>query len=96
MIDKIGYRYAVSGNDGHIDLIIELERGNRQRLIASFDYITELGLDQKITPATVKFVIDDARKNGWSPERNGKDLRIAVQTIRSGTHFTTHAQPQSK
>ncbi|MBC7865382.1 MAG: hypothetical protein IAF38_20570 [Bacteroidia bacterium] len=84
VVNDITYRYVVSGNDGYINLIIELEENNKQRLIVSFGYMeasyflpgTTLPKTE-ITPATVEKVITRALKNGWKPNVKAKQLSIS-------------------
>ena len=38
IIDEVNYRYMISGNDGFIDLIIELDDCGGQRLTVSLIY----------------------------------------------------------
>ncbi|MCD2259986.1 hypothetical protein [Psychroserpens luteolus] len=81
VIDNHQYRYMVSGNDGHIDLIIESDETNGQRLVVSFDYEPKgIGFSQshstQITPETVRKTIVYSLKNSWNPKLKGKIHRI--------------------
>lgn len=89
-IEKSCYRYIVSGNDGFIDLVIELDDAKGQRFTASFDYhhiraekkaidgesYFSLTQRNQITPAVVKEVIEFGIKNGWNPKKVGKEIRM--------------------
>lgn len=84
VVDEICYRYIVTGNDDYIDLILEQEEANGQRLTVSFRYhsvpsSTGRGTIQRnqITPAVVKRTIHYALDNGWTPNQKEKELRMS-------------------
>ena len=81
VIDNHQYRYVISGNDGHIDLIVESAETNGQRLIVNFDYEPKgIGFSQshgnQITPETVRKTILYSLRNNWTPCSKEKILRI--------------------
>lgn len=90
LIDDVNYSYMISGNDGFIDLILELDDSRGQRLTVSFDYHhlqeekkTELGetytsLTQtnQITPGVVRQAIHYGIENGWTPNQKSKEIRM--------------------
>ncbi len=80
-VDGHNYKYVVSGNDGSIDLIIESNEIDGQRLIVSFDYQPSgTGFSQshsnQITPETVRKTILYSLRNNWLPDSKRKILRI--------------------
>jgi len=81
VIGKSEFRYIVSGNDGHIDLILEQENIKGQRLVVSFEYhsrqINSKWVQRnQITPNVVKQVISYGLDNGWEPNKKGKEMRF--------------------
>lgn len=84
-VNGLEYRYIVSGNDGYIDLIIESNENQGQRLVASFDYNhkyipttdgMKLKQQNSITPETVRKTIVYGLQNNWLPETKGQELRF--------------------
>jgi hypothetical protein len=90
LINETNYRYIITGNDGYIDLIIEQDDCQGQRLTVSFDYhhekeqkeselgekYTSLTQTNQITPVVVKQSIEYGIDNGWTPNQKGKEIRI--------------------
>ncbi|QNR24878.1 hypothetical protein [Croceimicrobium hydrocarbonivorans] len=79
------YRWMASGNDGWIDLYIELDGEKGQRLMVKFDYHHKriqtndsVSLQQQflVTPDIVRQTIDYGKKNGWKPSEKGKPLDL--------------------
>ena len=80
-IGETEYRYIVSGNDGHIDLIIEQDNIKGQRLIVSFEYHSKQINSKWVqrnqtTPNVIKQVIIYSLDNGWKPNQKGKEMRF--------------------
>jgi hypothetical protein len=86
-VDGVKYGYKVTGNDGWIGFSIGLRKENGQLLTGSFSYnsnrvtnfekngtISSWSLFQriKITPDTVRQVIEYGLKNGWDPQSKGQ------------------------
>ena len=87
-IDGCEFRYKVSGNDGWIDVLIELEAGRGQKLKAVFDYHTELSeggmrhQERKVTPSIIRQLIQHALSIGWQPEVGGEaDLLVDGEVV---------------
>ncbi|MFK7786018.1 MAG: hypothetical protein AB8B56_12920 [Crocinitomicaceae bacterium] len=83
VVDDICYRYIVTGNDDYIDLILEQEDVQGQRLTVSFRYHSIMaktgpGTIQRnqITPVVVKRTIHYALDEGWTPNQKQKELRM--------------------
>lgn len=83
VVDEIVYRYIVTGNDDYIDLIIEQEEAQGQRMTVSFRYhsTTEKSTGRivqrnQITPVVVKRTIEFGLKNSWTPNQKGTELRF--------------------
>lgn len=99
-VDGVRYGYVVSGNDGWIDFYIGLLESNGEILTGKFSYhsisipifegkdkFSGWSLHQRIriTPKTIRQVIEYGLKNGWRPhEKTGQmelgdmDDRIAL------------------
>lgn len=89
VVDTISYRYIITGNDDYIDLIIEQEDVQGQRMTVSFKYhsakmveelesgekIVSLTQRNQITPSVVKQTIQFGLENGWTPAQKGKEIR---------------------
>ena len=80
-VDEHHYRYMVSGNDGHIDLIVESNETDGQRLVVMFDYEPKIhgfrySHRNQITPETVRKAILYSLKNNWTPQTKASILRI--------------------
>ena len=84
-IGDFQYRWMASGNDGWIDLYVELDGGQGQGLAAKFDYHHEkyhfeksIRLKQQfsLTPDIVKQTIELGKKLGWQPDEKGKALNL--------------------
>ena len=83
IVDEIPYRYIVTANDDYIDLILEQEEIQGQRLTVSFRYHTIPSASgggtiqrNQITPVVVKRAILYALSNGWTPNQKAKELRM--------------------
>jgi hypothetical protein len=76
-LDEHEYRWAVSGDDGYLVLVIESATNHGQRLEAVFKYHNEVpdasgflrmaGQLRVITPEVVRSVIQLALERGWRP-----------------------------
>lgn len=80
------YRYIVSANSNSIDLIIELNEMEGQRLIVHFDYSPEktgfcFSHTNQITPSMVKIVILHFVNNNWKPQRSGKVINAYYNDV---------------
>ena len=84
-VDDFIYRWMASGNDGWIDLYIELGHENGQPLKAKFDYHQEktqkndgVSLKQTfiVTPDIVRQTIQIGKREGWSPSKIGKPFDL--------------------
>lgn len=74
------YGWVASMNSGWIDLVISPLDNKGQRLSAAFHfyYVQEEGKPLEhvfhVTPSIVKQVIEYGLKNGWQPDKRGKEL----------------------
>ncbi len=90
-IDEIKYGYNVTGNDGWISFSVGLLEENGEILTGSFSYhenmVTNFTKDGKInswsgyprikiTPNTIRQVIEYGLKNGWNPKINKGQLSL--------------------
>jgi len=82
-VNDVVYRYIVTGNDDYIDLILEQDGAQGQRMTVSFRYhsTTEKGTGRliqrnQITPVVVKRTIHYGLENGWLPGEKQTELRI--------------------
>lgn len=90
-IDKVKYGYKVTGNDGWISFSIGLLNVNGQILTGTFSYFTnqvpnfeKTGIISswscfqriKITPDTIRKVIEHGLRNGWDPHNNKGQLDL--------------------
>jgi len=79
VVDEQNYRYIITGNDGYIDLILESDEVDGQRLTVSFNYNPDEVWGKQtaqITPSVVKQVINYGLKNEWTPTEKGKEIRV--------------------
>ncbi|MEZ0368090.1 MAG: hypothetical protein ACAI44_03275 [Candidatus Sericytochromatia bacterium] len=75
------YLWIATGNDGWIDLTVQLRDSEGQKLTASFDYASEITEEdegrqrhrqrRRITPALVRELILWALDQGWDPTALG-------------------------
>jgi len=80
-VNNTEYSWVASGNDDIIYLIICLKESSGQKLIALFNYVNMIEnnlIELQITPSTVKQVIEYSIKNGWNPDKKGKDFNIGI------------------
>ncbi len=84
-VENQSYRWMVSGNDGWIDLYLELDDEKGKQLMAKFDYHHKeikmnngVSLKQQfaVTPDIVRQTIIYEKKNGWKPSEKGKPLDL--------------------
>jgi hypothetical protein len=84
-VEEYNYRWMASGNDGWIDLYVELDGEKGQRLMVKFDYHHKriqmndsVSLQQQfvVTPDIVRQTIIYGKKNGWKPSEKGKPLDL--------------------
>jgi len=84
-VEDSNYRWMATGNDGWIDLYIELDGAKGQQLMVKFDYrhreIKEadgVSPEQQfvVTPNIVRQTIIYGIENGWKPGENGKPLDL--------------------
>ncbi len=90
-VDGIKYGYSVTGNDGWISFSVGLLEKNGEILTGAFSYhpnsITNfekngkvkywIGYQRiKITPNTIRQVIEYGLKNGWNPQKNKGQLQL--------------------
>lgn len=76
------YRWAVSGDSGHMWLVVERADAVGQRLELCFDYADRieprqdgsatLHQQRSITPGVVARVIEAALSRGWAPTARGR------------------------
>ncbi|MFK7778665.1 MAG: hypothetical protein QM501_11225 [Gimesia sp.] len=73
-VNGVSYRWMVTGNDLVIDVIIEQDGVNGQKLRSSFDYHdgTPDGQKRKVTPQTIQKLIVSALDAGWVSGSQGK------------------------
>lgn len=85
VVEASTYRWMAAGNDGWIDLYVELDGVKGQQLQVKFDYHHTLlqmkdGVRLKqqfeVTPAIVRQAIMQGKKNGWKPNEKGKPLNL--------------------
>jgi hypothetical protein len=103
-VNEVKYGYKVTGNDGWIGFSIGLLKENGQLLTGSFSYnsnrvtnfekngtISSWSLFQriKITPDTVRQVIEYALKNGWDPQNNKGQLNLGNVDDKVGLNLKT-------
>ena len=90
-VNGIQYGYNVTGNDGWISFSIGLLNENGELLTGSFSYnentitnfeksgeIRSWSIYQRIriTPDTIRQVIEFGLKNGWNPQKNKGQIRL--------------------
>ena len=90
-LDGVKYGYNVTGNDGWISFSIGLLNENGEILTGAFSYnehtitnfekngeIRSWSVYQriKITPNTIRQVIEYGLKSGWNPEKNKGQIRL--------------------
>ena len=90
-VDRIKYGYNVTGNDGWISFSIGLLEENGEILTGAFSYhhnsVTNFEKNGKIrywtghqrikiTPNTIRQVIEYGLKNGWNPRKNKGQLQL--------------------
>lgn len=72
-VDDLVCRWVVSGNDGFLDLVVEIEEGHGQRLCVQFNY--DFG---EMTPGHVREIILAALAAGWTPRERAKQLDVRL------------------
>ncbi|MBU6954018.1 hypothetical protein KP814_21790 [Hahella sp. HN01] len=77
IVDNIAYRWRSSGNDGWLDVYVELAEAPCQLLYEQIIYGSDLS-DFSITPAYVAKLIKTALDQGWSPSQYGPNFRITT------------------
>lgn len=73
-IDDAVYRWVVSPDSGYMVIVVECDDCDGQRLEANASYGSASKTDQttRITPETVRRLIEWAVRNGWEPTCAGR------------------------
>lgn len=77
-VDGVSYRWKVTGNDMVIDVLIEEDNREGQKLRAMFDYHNETSegkmkkQERLVTPGVIKALIVFGLNNGWAPDMKGR------------------------
>lgn len=76
-VDGVSYRWLVTGNDMVIDVIVEQDEANGQKLKSQFKYHdhapdgSSTAQRRTISPETIHQLISQAIKQGWQPGTPG-------------------------
>ncbi|MGK0364938.1 MAG: hypothetical protein ACI85O_001998 [Saprospiraceae bacterium] len=105
IVDEIEYGYVITGNDGYIDFAIELLNENGEILTGTFSYnenrvanlkkngevISWSGHQRiKITPNTIRQLIEYGLKNEWNPQKNQGQVRLGYMDDRIEFEIRSH------
>jgi hypothetical protein len=72
-VDGFAYRWLVSGNDGWLDLVMELAEGHSQRIVIQMNY--DVG---QLTPGFVRRMILAGLAAGWTPSKRGQQIHVRL------------------